>query len=75
MGYFDRVILYNKLIESIQGIEITVGSLKDDLQSSLRGTDSNFPNKIERLEDKIKTVQLIEDQITELTIELYNFEP
>lgn len=75
MGYHDRVILYNKLIESIQEVEITVGLLKDDLQSSLRGTDSNFPNKIERLEDKIKIVQLIEDQITELTIELYNFEP
>ena len=75
MGYHDRVLLYNKLIDSIQGVEILIGLLKDDLQDALRGTDSNFSNKIERLEDQIKTIQLVEDSMTELTIELYNFEP
>lgn len=75
MGFHQRTILYNKLIESVQRVEVLIGSLKDDLRDALKNTDSNFPNKIESLEDKIKEIQLVEDQFTELTIELYNFEP
>ena len=75
MGFRNRTILYNRLIESITRIEDLIGLMRSDLDDALKNTDSNFPNKIESLEDKIKKVQLIENQFTELTIELYNFEP
>ena len=75
MGYHNRVILYNRLLESIQRVETLIGLLKDDLHDSLKGTDSNFQNKIEQLKDKIKDVQTIENAMTELSIELYNFKP
>ena len=75
MGFRNRTILYNRLIESTTRIEDLIGLMRSDLDDALKNTDSNFPNKIESLEDKIKKVQLIENQFTELTIELYNFEP
>ena len=75
MGFRNRTILYNRLIESITRVEDLIGLMRSDLDDALKNTDSNFPNKIESLEDKIKKVQLIENQFTELTIELYNFEP
>lgn len=75
MGFRNRTILYNRLIESITRVEDLIGLLRSDLDDSLKNTDSNFPNKIEQLEDKIKKIQLMENQFTELTIELYNFEP
>ena len=75
MGYHERSILYNRLIESTQRVDTLIGLLKDDLMNSVKNTDSNFPNKIEKLKDKIKQIQLIEDQMNEMLIELYNFEP
>ena len=75
MGFHQRTILYNRLIESIQRVETLIDCLKEDLNDALKNTNSNFPNKIENLEDKIKSIQLVENQLTELTIELYNFKP
>ena len=75
MGFENRTILYNKLIEDFQKIEIGIGSIHDDLQDSLRNTDQNFPNKIEKLENQLKSIRVIEDQVNESLIELYNFRP
>ncbi len=75
MGFRNRTILYNRLIESTTRVEDLIGLIRSDLEDALKNTDSNFPNKIESLEDKIKKIQLMENQFTELTIELYNFEP
>lgn len=74
MGYQQRSILYNRLIESTQRVETLIGALKEDVQESLRNMDDNFPNKIQKLEGQLNKVQLIENQFTELVIELYNFE-
>jgi len=75
VGFRNRTILYNRLIESTTRVEDLIGLIRSDLEDALKNTDSNFPNKIESLEDKIKKIQLMENQFTELTIELYNFEP
>jgi hypothetical protein len=75
VGFENRSILYNRLIERVQSVEQLVQLLKADLMESYKNTDSNFPNKLEKLKGQLEKVQDIENQVTELAIVLYNFEP
>ena len=75
MGKQQRSILYNRLIESLQRVEVLIGLLKEDITNSYKETDSNFPNKLEKLKGQLEKVQSLENQFNELEIELYNFEP
>lgn len=75
MGYQQRTILYNRLLESTQRVDTLIGLLKEDISESFKETDSNFHNKLEKLKSQLDKIQLIENHFTELTIELYNFEP
>jgi hypothetical protein len=75
VGAKERIIYYNRLIESLQRVEGLVSMLKEDVMDSYSNTDPNFPNKLEKLKGQLESVQLIENQLTELGIEIYNFKP
>jgi len=75
VGAKERLIYYNRLIESLQRVELLINMLKEDVNDSYNNTDYNFPNKLEKLKNQLETIQLIENQLVELSIEVYNFEP
>ena len=75
MAYQERTEFVKQLGGLLDQVQSYSFALMNDYRISLDGTDSNFPNKIDKLNDQIRGCQYLIDSIDEVLINLSNIEP